>query len=248
MAKDLFSQQASLYAKYRPSYPTDLINFIISLVKTKKTAWDCATGNGQAALLLAPYFEKIAATDLSEKQISQAIPHPHIEYSVCMAEKTPFNDNSFDLITVAQAYHWFPFNLFFKEATRVGKQDSIIAVWGYGLLKASDEILNEPILRFYTDVVGKYWDAERKYVDEEYRTIPFYFTELPRKNFKTDVTWKFEDFIGYLNTWSSVQHFIRENHYNPVDEFEKELKSIWHDSTEKNFSFPIFLRSGRIEK
>src|SRR4029077_6881846 len=101
MPKDLFSQQASIYAKYRPGYPEELIEYILSHVTNRETAWDCATGNGQAALLLSSYFKKVFATDISENQISHATQNPAITYLLSAAEKTSFTDNTFDLITVA---------------------------------------------------------------------------------------------------------------------------------------------------
>src|SRR5450631_1709703 len=135
MAKDLFSNQAGDYARYRPSYPAALIEYIARFVSEKKLAWDCATGNGQAAVLLSDYFEKVIATDLSEKQLLQAAPKENIVYSAGKAEQTSFADNSFDLITIAQAYHWFQFSDFEKEATRVAKPGAVIAAWGYNLPK-----------------------------------------------------------------------------------------------------------------
>ncbi|MES1225625.1 MAG: methyltransferase domain-containing protein [Bacteroidota bacterium] len=105
MAKDLFSVQSADYAKYRPNYPVELIEYILGFVIEKKLAWDCATGNGQAAILLSNYFEKVIATDLSENQLLQAVPKENISYSISRAGETAFADNSFDLITIAQAYH-----------------------------------------------------------------------------------------------------------------------------------------------
>jgi SAM-dependent methyltransferase len=245
--KDLFSKQAGIYAKYRPGYPEDLINYILSFVKEKKYAWDVATGNGQAAKLLAPHFEKVFATDISEKQIGQAAPAPNVEYRPGPAEKSDFPNDRFDLITVAQAYHWFQFKDFEKEAIRVSKSGGIIAIWGYGLIITDSEMLNQSIQYFYTAVVGKYWDPERKYLDESYRTVPFPFQALPSKQFSITVYWSREDLLGYLNTWSSVQHYIEANQKNPVDEFNKELPGIWHDGSKKSFSFPLFLRIGAIK-
>jgi ubiquinone/menaquinone biosynthesis C-methylase UbiE len=246
--KDLFSRQADVYAKYRPTYPKALIDYVLSFVNEKNFAWDCATGNGQAALMLAPYFKKIAATDLSQKQVDHAIPNERISYYTGSAEKTFFADNCFDLITVAQAYHWFSFDAFFQEATRVARPEGIVAVWGYGLITTEDLALHETIQNFYTQVVGPYWDAERKYVDDAYRSIPFYFQELPSKDFSIYVTWNKEDLTGFLNTWSSVQHFIKGKGYNPVNDFEKAVSRIWGEEKKKAFSFPLFLRIGRIKK
>ena len=108
--KDLFSQQAAEYAKYRPNYPQNLYDFIFKHVKSFGSAWDCGTGNGQAAAALAKKFKHVVATDLSENQIRHADLKPNITYIVCRAEKTAFQNQSFDLVTVAQALHWFDFD------------------------------------------------------------------------------------------------------------------------------------------
>ena len=133
MAKDLFSEQSKIYARFRPTYPKELFYYILQFVEERKTAWDCATGNGQAAKVLADYFEKVEASDISQAQINNAVRKPNIQYHICPAEQTAFADNSFDLITVAQAYHWLNWKKFHDEATRVGKPNAVIAVWAYYL-------------------------------------------------------------------------------------------------------------------
>jgi len=249
MSKDLFSIQADAYARYRPSYPPALIDYLLSFTKARQRAWDCATGNGQAAVLLAPYFETIIATDTSEKQLSLAVPESNIVYQAAKAEQTGFPDNQFDLITVAQAYHWFTFAAFEKEAKRVAKPGCIIAAWCYNIPATHFEPLNGLIKSFYTTTVGPYWDAERKFIDDCYQTIPFNFEELPSKQFSIDVLWTEEALSGYFNSWSSVQHFITANKYNPVDALRARLSSAWPSGTKAMpFSFPIFLRIGRIDK
>jgi len=244
MAKDLFSNQSADYARYRPSYPADLFNYIIQFTTSQQRAWDCATGNGQAAIALAEYFEEVSATDISARQLEKAITHSKIKYAVSSEENSGFSDNSFDLVTVAQAYHWFNFEGFKKEVIRVLKPTGIVAVWGYSLVSTEDEALNNLIIDFYTNVIGKYWDPERKYVDDHYSTIPFPFTELPSKEFSISTRWSLEDFIGYLNSWSSVQHYIKANQNDPVKEFGKLLAGVWGEEEYKIFRFPVFLRIG----
>ncbi|HTQ27403.1 MAG TPA: class I SAM-dependent methyltransferase [Puia sp.] len=248
MAKDLFSKQAGLYASHRPGYPQALADYILSFVHEKNRAWDCATGNGQAAILFAPHFQEVEATDISARQISHAQHHPSILYSVGSMENNGFPDNHFNLITVAQAYHWFSFDVFHREAMRTGKPGCIIAVWGYGLVQTTHPAIQEAIRRFYTDIVGKYWDPERRYVDEAYQTVPFAFKRLPGRSFVSEKRWSRQDLAGYLHTWSSVQHFINANGFDPVDDFEKDLPSLWPGPDTLTFSFPIFLLLGQVEK
>jgi hypothetical protein len=248
MAKDLFSAQAAGYARYRPGYPEELIQYVLSFVTGRQAAWDCATGNGQAAILLAPHFSRIEATDISDRQLAQAVQHPSIHYSQSPETQTTFEDNTFDLITVAQAYHWFSFDGFHQEATRVSRPGAIVAVWGYGLITTPDEQLEDRIRSFYTSTVGQYWDPERKYVDESYQTIPFPFTALPSREFNIHMQWSRIDLLGYLNTWSSVQHFIKANGYNPIGQWAETISPAWKAEETRQFTFPLFCRIGKVEK
>jgi ubiquinone/menaquinone biosynthesis C-methylase UbiE len=248
MAKDLFSNQASLYAQYRPGYPGELYEFILQHVNNPQQAWDCATGNGQGAVELARYFEKVMATDISEKQLQQAIPNEKITYSVSTAEHTHFPDNSFDCITVAQAYHWFQFDAFEKEVQRIAKPGAVVAIWGYSLVVCENEALNTIIKTFYRDTVGAYWDKERRYIDDHYTTVPFPFEALPSKEFQISVQWNRQQLIGYFNTWSSVQHFIKGHQYNPVDELATIIEKAWPGEEYRSFYFPLFLKLGKVVK
>jgi ubiquinone/menaquinone biosynthesis C-methylase UbiE len=247
MAKDLFSRQASGYAKYRPSYPQQLFDYILQFTEKRSHVWDCATGNGQAAVFLSEYFKEVEATDISQAQISNAVHRPNIHYQVCPAEKTPFQNNSFDLITIAQAYHWLDAEKFHEEATRVGRQNAVVAAWGYNLMNSADNSLNNLIRQFYFEIVGPYWDRERKHVDASYQTVDFNFEPLPEKEFSMELEWTKQAFTGYLESWSAVQHYIKQEHRSPLLLIQEELDSLWKHET-KTFRFPVFMRLGRIRK
>jgi ubiquinone/menaquinone biosynthesis C-methylase UbiE len=243
--KDNFSLQSNQYVKFRPTYPHELYDYIQTLIQPRQCAWDCGTGNGQVAQELANYFDKVYATDISEKQIENAVQKSNIIYKVESAEKTSFANNSFDLITVAQAIHWFNFGEFYKEVERTIKPNGILAVIGYGLIQtnpSTDIIISD----FYHNIVGPYWDKERRYIDENYETIPFPFKEFKAPKFKHEFQWTFEQIIGYLLTWSAVQHYRKEKNTNPVDLIAESLRKSWGDK--KTVNFPILLRVGEVEK
>lgn len=246
---DKFSVQSDAYKKYRPTYPDDLYEVFLPLVKEKKECWDCGTGNGQVAVKLSNYFKKVYATDISENQIKLADKKPNIIYEVVRAEKTNFEENKFDLISVGQAIHWFDIQSFTREAKRVAKPDGIIAIWGYDLLKIEEKI-DEIINRFYSEIIGSYWNKERKHVDNQYESIAFEFKEIKApKKLSIKTNWTFEELIGYLNSWSSVQNYIRENKgLNPVNEIYGELEKEWKGAQIKGVKFPIFMKMGIIEK
>jgi SAM-dependent methyltransferase len=242
--KDNFSKQSDLYARFRPGYPTKLFDFLLPLIPNKETAWDCGTGNGQVAVKLSGYFKKVYATDLSGAQIENAEKKKNIFYSVEKAEKTVFADNAFDLITVAQAIHWFEFDNFYQEARRTLKAGGVVAVIGYDIFKINKKV-DSLIDHFYRVTTGPYWDKERKHIDEHYTTIPFPFKEIINPGFSMNYNWTFEQVVGYLNTWSAVQHYSRKNNENPVEKFSHELKKQWGNAIKRKVKFPIFMRLGR---
>ena len=241
--KDLFSTNSDNYKLYRPAYPDNLVKFICSLPKKHLLAWDCGTGNGQLAIKLAQVFSKIEATDISEKQLAEAVQSDNIHYTLLPAEKTHFEEHTFDLITVAQAIHWFQFDAFYAEVQRTLKPDGVLAVIGYDLCRVDDEtdiLINE----LYKNILGMYWDKERRFIDEKYQTIPFPFEEIYCPEFEMSHAWNLQQFIGYLSTWSALKHFIDAHKINPLTELEKQLRSHWKDET-KNVRFKILLRVGK---
>lgn len=241
-SKDLFSEYSKSYAQFRPTYPKELYDFIYTHCHSFDLAWDCATGNGQAARVLALRFKKVYATDISAKQIDNAYARENILYSVSPAEKTSFKSKNFDLITVAQAFHWLSVDAFMKEVTRVAKPKAIVAVWGYNLLSINPEI-DEVILSFYRNVVGDYWDKERRHVDAAYQTLPFPLNERKAPSLKMGFEWTLEELSGYINTWSAVQKFIGRNGINPVDNLIQDIRNLW-SYPRMQVTFPIFIRLG----
>lgn len=244
--KDYFSAQSKAYAAFRPTYPDELYQFIFQHVKERETAWDCATGNGQVAKVLSRYFDDVFATDISQQQLDHAPREKNIFYSISPAEKTPFNDNEFDLITVAQALHWFDRDKFYKEATRVAKQDAILAVWGYGLLYINP-VIDSLIASFYEDTVGPYWDDARRLVEEGYKTISFPFEEISTPALSIQVEWTLDQLSGYFFSWSATQKYIKEKGHDPVRPFIDTLDKHW-SPTRMKVAFPIFTRIGKILK
>ena len=124
---DHFSVQSSDYTKFRPHYPRALFEYLAALPAARRRAWDCGTGNGQAACDLAEFVDEVVATDPSQNQISHATPHAKVKYQVAPAEHCPLADQSVDLVTVAQALHWFDLERFYAEVRRVGRAGSVLA-------------------------------------------------------------------------------------------------------------------------
>lgn len=245
--KDNFSKQANLYAAFRPKYPEALYSFLYKHVQHFNAALDVATGNAQVAVELASKFKEVHATDISAKQLEYAPKLENIFYKVEAAEHTQFADAYFDLITVAQAVHWFKFEQFYKEVKRILKRGGIIAVIGYGVLNINPQV-DAWLHHYYKEVIGPYWDKERKYVDEAYKTIPFPFDEIVTPSLAMEYEWSRDQFIGYLGTWSAVQHYVKANGVQPLNEtLLKDLYNRWMKEEVYKVSFPLLLRVGTIK-
>jgi ubiquinone/menaquinone biosynthesis C-methylase UbiE len=243
--KDNFSTHSNLYKQFRPEYPAELFDWIFQQVSNFDTAWDCGTGNGQIAKVLATKFKNVFATDISEQQLLNAEKLPNIKYSKQAAELTNLPDYSFDLITVGQAIHWFNFSKFYEEVNRISRNNALIAVVGYGTHLINPEI-DTIIDKLYSDILGGFWDKERKYIEENYLTIPFPFKEIKCPNFFSQYSWDLPHLIGYLETWSAVKHYQKEKNLNPVLLIKKELQAIWKEGEMKQVIFPTITRIGRI--
>jgi len=244
--KDHFSGHAASYAAYRPGYPPALFDFLASLTPGRALAWDCATGNGQAALFLAEIFDRVVATDASQQQLDNATPHPRIDYRLAPAESSGLAQASVDLLTVAQAVHWFDFDRFYEEARRVVRPGGAIALWTYNLLRGTDEV-SALVDRLAHEVSGAYWPPERRWVDEEYRTLPFPFPEVPSPVFEHTETWDLSRLVAYLRTWSANVRYQAATGRDPIAEIAPELEAAWGDpATPRALSWPIYMRAGRI--
>ncbi len=248
-ALDNFSKQADVYKKFRPTYPNKLYQELLRHVANTDRCWDCGTGNGQVAMVLSEYFEAVCATDLSASQINSASTKANISYTIERAESTHFEENTFDLITVAQAAHWFDFDAFNQEVKRVAKNNAILGIWGYGLLRINPTI-DALIDEFYLKEIGPYWDSERGHIDTAYEAIPFPFELLQTpKDLAINVCWGLQHLQGYFNSWSSVRHYMEKNgHKNPVPEFIEQLSKVWGAETARAIRFPIFMKMGRVCK
>lgn len=243
--KDHFSVQAEDYSIYRPEYPAELYAWLASICNEKAMVWDCATGNGQAAVALTNYFSYVIGTDASESQIYRAMIYPRVEYEVALAHQSPLKDHSVDLITVAQALHWFEFDLFFKEVERVAKNNAVLAVWCYELHQISPAV-DAVIKTYYEDIIGAYWPAERRHIEQAYASIDFPFEPIKSPKCSMNKQWTLKHLIGYLGTWSATQKYIQENGHDPRAQILEALTAAWGADDTQSVTWPVTIKTFRI--
>ncbi len=223
---NLFSYNSEDYKKFRPSYPKELFEYLVSISPSNNTAWDAGCGNGQASIALSDYFTNVIATDISNEQIKNAERKDNIKYSLCPSEFSNIEDNSVDLVVCAQSIHWFDLQKFYDEVIRVLKPNGIIAAWTYNLFRVNKEI-DDLIDKFYYDIIYNYWPVERRHVENGYSEIILPFNNIEAPYFSMTAEWNLEQVLGYLNTWSGVSNYIELEAFNPVDFIEKDLEKLW---------------------
>jgi len=243
---DHFSGVASAYAGFRPRYPDALFDWLADLAPRRELAWDCATGSGQAAVALASRFERVIATDASEEQIAAATRNPRVEYRVASAEASRLDGGSADLVTVAQALHWFDRPAFYGEAERVLRPGGVLAAWTYGHPHLDDPGADAVFQDFYSKTVGAYWPPERALVDAGYSTVEFPFAEVEPPAFEMETQWPLAALLGYVGTWSATTRFRAARGFDPVPRLAEDLASSW-GSREKprRIRWPLAVRAGR---
>ncbi len=242
---DHFSTRAPLYARYRPTYPDQLFVYLAAQCTRTDVAWDCGTGNGQAAHGLARYYRRVVATDRSRHQLAEASTHERITYTLAAESSSGLAPASVNLVTAAQALHWFDIGAFYAEARRVLRPGGTIAVWCYGVPRIN-QVLDGLIDEFYRNRIGSYWPPERVHVDQGYRRLPFPFEESTAPPFTMTTRWTRDDFTGYVRSWSAVSRCINAEGRDPVPRLAAVLESDWPDGMPLEVTWPLSMRVGRV--
>ena len=242
--RESFGLNAAAYREFRPRYPVELFRYLAGLAPDREWALDCGTGNGQAAVDLAEFFQHVAATDFSAAQIADAVHHPRVGYHVAPAEELPFRDARFALVTAAQSAHWFDLPLYYAEVDRVALPECIVAIWGYSYCRVSreiDRIVETELLR----PIEPFWADGNKVILERYRSIDFPFHELEWPGFSMSQDWARVSYMQYLRTWSAVKKFVERHGTDPVAALDQALSDIWPEHQSRPVTFDFVGRVGR---
>ena len=241
-----FASEAAQYAHLRPTYPDGLFTFLSTTVASRDVAWDCATGNGQAARHLAKYFGRVIAIDESAEMMAQAPRDTRIEYRVAEAEDSGIETHSIDLVTVASAIHWFDLRRFYAEVRRVVRPGGVIAAWTYYTPVFGNDV-DAIIKRLAHNVLADYWDERLHYVVDEFHDLPFSFEPIDAPPFRTVMKWNMGDLLGYFETWSSSVKYREATGAHPTDLIKGDLARVWEDPEQKrDLHFPLYRRIGRV--
>lgn len=242
---DHFSGHAAGYAQARPTYPPALFEWLAQQAPARACAWDAGCGNGQASLALAHRFRRVHASDPSASQIAAAPADARISWRVEPAEQCSLPDASTDLVTVAQAYHWFDHARFCAEVRRVLRPEGVVALWTYGLSRV-DPAVDAVFAQLYDGALGDYWPPERRHVENGYRELPFPFVELDAPRFEMRLDWTLAQYLAYLRSWSASQRHLKATGRDAVAEAAAAMALAWGDpDSARQVVWPLSLRVGR---
>ncbi|MGH7518175.1 MAG: class I SAM-dependent methyltransferase [Gemmatimonadales bacterium] len=243
-AVEHFSSVAAAYAAYRPRYPAELFDWLAEVAPARELAWDCGAGSGQATRALAQRFARVAATDASRAQLGSGVRAYGVSSWVATAERSGIRPARVDLITVAQALHWFDLPAFYAETRGVLRSGGVLAAWTY-----ADPRLEGPpatVLERFADEMRPYWPVGRTLVDSGYRTIPFPFAELAAPAFEMTARWTLDEVVGYLGTWSAVGRYRTARERDPMPALRAALAELWGDpATARRVVWTLSVRAGR---
>jgi len=240
---DYFSSHAAAYAANRPGYPDALFEFLASVSPSRRLAWDCACGNGQATLPLADRFERVVATDASADQLRHAPARENIEYRAAVAEAPALEEGAVDLACAAQALHWLDLELFYPCVRQALKPRGVFAAWGYALTRVSagvDAIVDD----LYAERLRGWWPDARRHIETAYADLPFPFEPIETPDLRMEASWTLERFLAYLRTWSAVKRLREASGRDAVGEVEPALRGVWGEG-ERRVEWPLFIRAGR---
>ena len=243
-----YSRFAGQYARSRPTYPPELFAHLASLVDRHRLAWDCATGNGQAAVELVNYFDRVIATDVSAEQIKHATRHPNIEYRVAASEASGLDDCSVDLVTVASAMHWFDLGRFYSEARRVAVPGGVLAAWSYHVGRVEppfDRIFD----RFYREAVSSFFSPGARLVDDRYETVTLPGEPLDEVRFHVSASWNLDQLLDFIRSWSGTRRYILERGEDPVALIADKLEAVWGRREAVHLvRWPLYMKISRLSR
>ncbi|XP_004493416.1 uncharacterized protein [Cicer arietinum] len=255
---ELFVNQAKEYANARPSYPNKLFRFIASKTPSHNLAWDAATGSGQAAKSLASMYKNVIATDVSKKQLEFAIKLPNVRYqhtpsimSMSELEEIVAPEGTMDLVTIAQALHWFDLPTFYKQVKWILKKPhGVFAAWCYNLPRVCDEV--DTILdKLYSTNASSFSDPLIRFIDSNYRSIDFPFEAVDGADhtgpfeFVKENLMDLNDYLTYIRSWSAYQTAIEKGVELLGDDVLQKFNLAWGEDVHKVAKFPIYLRIGK---
>ncbi|GLQ16460.1 hypothetical protein GCM10007879_07090 [Maritalea porphyrae] len=244
--KNHFLKGGALYSTSRPTYPEALADVLMASCVERGHALDVGCGSGQLSVLLGDRFQKVTATDPSQTQLDSAVSHATVTYKMEPAEQISLPNNSVDLISAAQAAHWFDLDLFYNEVRRIARPNAVIALVTYGVPTMKGDI-GRLFEKFYWQDIHSFWPDGRQHVENGYKNLAFPFVEREMPELSISRQWSLNQLIAYIYTWSAMRRARDAGNGRIIDEFIREARRCWPDEeSRKSVVWPVMGRLGAL--
>lgn len=187
-----FGDRAEAYAAYRPSYPQEAIDAILSGLGDPAALEiaDVGAGTGIASRLFADRGAHVIAIEPNAGMREAAADHPRVDWQSGTADDTGLPDASVDLVVACQAFHWFANPLAMAEFRRIARRRCAIMQY------ERDE--RDPFTKAYGDVVRVHArdDTEAMCMQALARFAHFPHARVTRHAFTSEQTLDVESVLG----------------------------------------------------
>lgn len=247
--EDHFAAGASMYARARPHYPSEMMDWLAGQAPDRKLAWDAATGTGQVAHLATVHFEQVYATDASPAQLAETVPAPGLRFVHERAELPSLPVDSVDLVTVGAAAHWLDLPRFYEAARRVSRPGGLLALFSYGIELSGSPAL-QGVLNAYAASIAPHWTPAYQVVVDRYRGLPFPFERVEMPAFLAHSQGDLKQFMDLMRTWSGSLRAREATGADPLAPFAQRFEQAWTQrgpvEAPRTLHWPIFGHVGRV--
>lgn len=205
-----FSPQhtAERYAKGRPYFHDNTIKRVKDVLKLEtklENALDIACGTGLSTQALLEIAQHVYGTDTSSEMLKWALQADKIHYSIAPAEKQPFENEKFDLITVCSGVHWFDIELFSKEAHRLLKNDAWLVLYDNFFISEMEDV--PAFNQWFPEVYLKEFPSPPRNDQYEWtkdNLATKKFNIVQEEQFKNPISYTKEALVLYFTTQSNI--------------------------------------------
>lgn len=245
--KDAFENKAEDYANGRPSYPVEVLNKLIELgIKETSTIADIGAGTGLLTNLLCQLGCKVYAIEPSMEMLNECrnycSSNNQLECICAAAEKTNLEDNSVDIITIAQAFHWFDKKRCQIEFKRILKENGyVVTVWNS--LEEDSDFVKE-----YINIIHNYeikTTAGNLYFNPDEEKLKFFGQDFMKSYFDNYQTTTLEELISNASSISYTPS-KSDDKYNGMVEELTHLFNKYQESGEVTFQYKTEICIGQF--
>ena len=198
--------EARLYHDVRPRYhhlPFRLVRAHVG--PDIISGLDVACGTGHSTVALAEISNRVVGCDQSEQMLREARAQSSIEFVRADAESLPFDDRSFDLVTICMGFHWVEQERFLRETRRVLKPSGYLCVDNYGFVGriSEDPAKQKAHSELFSTVLPQ--AARRAGYPTEALAANTHFALANELKYEHRVPFDANRFVGLIMTWSNFQ-------------------------------------------